>query len=920
MNSAVSTNAAAGYYLSNGEGHFRERSLTMRHACGLVLALVALWVLGCGDGDSDDEQAKARPPAAATTTADGEAIVDIPRLTGMTVNADAADWGPRGFRVGWLTHARFAGGDLEGAAEFDPTFRLGWTPRGLVALIVMRDDQLLPALNDQELWANKADVAILYLIPERGGDTFTRIAIAPNLSDVKLAKWAGSEPRVLVSVDATQANREESPSPFRAVDPDSDQPDVQVSRQAIDGGVVLEVLVPWSTVGLTGKAGDTFGFQMAFVDCDLKVTGGLAQGGAMWHPAMGTSSDTKRSHIVRLSGRTSRPQLGAVSAGDDLRRVEISIEGASELAGKGAEVRVGNKVRASGTLTPGESGWPFARLSFEAPMWERTFDEVAVFVDGRSFAVAKLPDPARRMAETMVFADVEFDRYCLFESEFPKPQFENPELIEAIIGPYELTTTFYDPDYNEVAKPIRPGRYGAVVEVQPETGRPFKRFVTLFRVPDEPGLDRSRGIEIAAAEWLGASPQVATIQQDAIHDFVRGHLWDALVYESAGAILMAGLHETGPAAKPDDFYGEPERLDIAWWLGLKRKLYGWDTRWPDPFVCPRPIEGAPATVVHTGTLAEAGMKPDTVTKLDALLTEWAENSDEAFAVCIVRRGVIVLHKAYGWRDGQAMTVVTNSWMASTTKMLSGTLLMMLVDQGLMDMADPIQDYLPALAGIETNQPLTIRRLHNHTNDFDWHFGNGFVDMDERIAILLPHLNVGAEYRYEGTGMELNTKAIEAISGESLPQFYKNHLLDPLGCGHTSVSGASGDADSVPLDMARIAQMLLNKGAYGHMRFFSEETFEQMLPQPVALVDGESGTKYGVGMIWVDRPGLSAEAFTHGAASSATTWIDPANELVICMTRNDAGENFYQYHTQFAQLVTDSMIDPAEGAGEGESDQ
>jgi CubicO group peptidase (beta-lactamase class C family) len=176
--------------------------------------------------------------------------------------------------------------------------------------------------------------------------------------------------------------------------------------------------------------------------------------------------------------------------------------------------------------------------------------------------------------------------------------------------------------------------------------------------------------------------------------------------------------------------------------------------------------------------------------------------------------------------------------------------------------------------------------------------------------LLPLLKVGREYRYNGTGMELTCKALEAISGETLPQFYKSHLLAPLGCENTDIGSASHDAHSVPLEMAKIGQMLMQKGAYGDKRFFSEATFEQMLPKPV-IVGGEPGSQqYGVGTVWTGQDGLSESTFSHGAASSATMWMDPANELVIIMTRNDAGDNFYQYHTRFAQLVVDSMIDAA----------
>ena len=60
------------------------------------------------------------------------------------------------------------------------------------------------------------------------------------------------------------------------------------------------------------------------------------------------------------------------------------------------------------------------------------------------------------------------------------------------------------------------------------------------------------------------------------------------------------------------------------------------------------------------------MKPDAAGKIDAVCREWAADDDRAFAVCIVRHGVIVLHRAYGTRDGRPITVHTKSWMASIT--------------------------------------------------------------------------------------------------------------------------------------------------------------------------------------------------------------------------------------------------------------
>src|SRR4029078_11324243 len=93
------------------------------------------------------------------------------------------------------------------------------------------------------------------------------------------------------------------------------------------------------------------------------------------------------------------------------------------------------------------------------------------------------------------------------------------------------------------------------------------------------------------------------------------------------------------------------------------------------------------------------LKAGTVEKIDAVLTEWAKDDDQAFAVCIVRNGVIVLHKAYGTRDDKPMTVDTPSWMASITKPMSSSLVLMLADRGLLKLDGSLGTYSREVRGI-----------------------------------------------------------------------------------------------------------------------------------------------------------------------------------------------------------------------------
>jgi CubicO group peptidase (beta-lactamase class C family) len=271
--------------------------------------------------------------------------------------------------------------------------------------------------------------------------------------------------------------------------------------------------------------------------------------------------------------------------------------------------------------------------------------------------------------------------------------------------------------------------------------------------------------------------------------------------------------------------------------------------------------------------------------------------------------VIVLHEAYGERDGEPMTVETPSWTACITKIMSSTLLMTMVDQGLVDPDAAVGEYLPAFEGRDMDEPLRVRHLYTHTSGLWGHWGAWLHDFDQVVGTYSPYLEVGERYSYNGAGLELGSKILELVSGEALPLFYRNHLLGPLGMDHTEAIDSGGATMSTPLDMAKLGQMLLNRGSYGNMRFFSQETFEKMLPRPLtAKLGPDAHTVYGFGCTWFEGHGLGEGTFGHGAASSATLRINPEHKLVIVICRNRGGRNFGTYHGRFLETVTGAIED------------
>ncbi|MBV9852546.1 MAG: serine hydrolase [Armatimonadetes bacterium] len=816
------------------------------------------------------------PETAPARPAEG-AVFDAPRLEGIIIDGDAGDWGGRGLAVEVLAGD---GGAVRPPDDLDARLRLGWDARGLLLLIAVRDD--VPVEHPEQF--HLGDSVELFVARKVGAAGHYQVLLSPGRDPKhpelrhRLQDFRQGEGRAPLSLTA--------------------------ARTVNETGYVLEVLLPWSSLGTTPAVGDEIGVQVHINDID----GPGAPFTVRWFPEGGAHADPSRMQRVRLAEAPSPPVRAVVSAvcrGG--RRAHVNVVAVPEWAGKVVEAHLDGQSPARATLA-GRSGRAAATLSLPMPRTGQAAPMLTARVDDSVISTLLLPDPDALRARALMTAPLAFRPSVFIGEQFPAVDFDPSELGDDLLGPHTVQTTFYDRDYNAVTAAERPGRYGAVIEIVPQEGRTARRYRTLYRQPADFAWWRAFvPATIALPTAVGVAPAALDTQAQAVSNFLKEQFTAASMRDSGVGALLAGLAETepgqGPASSADDVWAR----DRQWWVGLKRRLGRLHESAGEPFAAPRPMAGDSAPVLRPGSPEEAGMRPDVAATLDAVCREWAADSDQAFAALVARRGVIVFHAAYGEREGRPMTVETGSWMASITKLLGGTLVMMLADQGRLSLDEPVDTYLPALRGIPVKTPLTLRHLMTHTGGFWGHWGDDLHDFDEIVAGYYPHLEVGRRFEYNGAGMALAGKVIEAVSGEALPVFFKSHLLDPLGMGRTEVTNMSSDAFSIPLDIAHVGQMLLNGGAYGDKRFLSAGSVAAMLPQRLTRTLGPDATEeYGIGTSWFRGEGLGERTFGHGSAAAATLRIDLDNELVVVMTRNDAGRNWDKYHPRFLQAVADGV--------------
>ncbi len=814
---------------------------------------------------------------AAAAAAETARRFDIPRMEKIVVDAKADDWSDGGFMVKALTYRVLGGVNPPRAANFDPSFRLAWNDAGLLLWITVRDDTAREYEKVESLW--EMDSVGIFVAAGLGSNNMYQLQIAPGMDSEHKAfrHFFGDERAGLARPKKLTAD---------------------IAAGKIDGGFQIEVMLPWENLGLEPVIGLEIALQIGFIDYDGRHR---SYAEARWYPRSGVYKDTTRMHQVRLSLKPSQPVLALANVKyEKLLHPVLEVCGAPELAGSAVSVRQAEKVLAEGVLAA-RRGRAMAAIPLTMPPIGKTSEELIVNIAGRHLGPIKIPDASAHRAGGIMRSRILFDSFCFTGKEFPRCGFEHPGLAQGLLGPHVISVRYFDRNFDEVTTAERPGRYGAVVTIETPDRR-FRRLRTLYCAStDDKPLQAYAGnvkmrAEIELPPQMGINPESIRQNAQLLEDYFQRRFQEGLVNDPDSAIILAGLSEAAAGEKTDVFNDLFAR-DRQWWVTFKRKFYDLEERYSKPITLPRPIDGPPARTIREGTLVEAGMKPDAAKNIDALLNDWAANSDEAFAVCIVRHGVIALHKAYGTRHGKPMTVTTPSNMASITKLLGGTIIMMGVDEGLLDLEAPLEKVHPAFSGVKVDAPLTIRLLCNHWSGLSGHWRDLPHDLEEVIASSYPYLKVNKRYEYNSVDIELAGKLLEAVSGEALPQFYKRHLIDPLGLKDTKVTRMGFGTQSIPMDMAKIAQMLLNGGAYGRQRFFSKETFEKMLPEK---------DRRGIGTAWLTGNGLSERTFGHPAASNATIRIDLQNDLVIIMCRNAAGENFSKYHDNFLQAVADGL--------------
>ncbi len=190
----------------------------------------------------------------------------------------------------------------------------------------------------------------------------------------------------------------------------------------------------------------------------------------------------------------------------------------------------------------------------------------------------------------------------------------------------------------------------------------------------------------------------------------------------------------------------------------------------------------------------------------------------SLSVAVSQAGKIVWEKSVGFADIEKeikATPTTAYSLASVSKPITATGLMVLVERGLVDLEKPANLYLgkSLLHSVVFNaEEATVLRILNHTAGMATHWHFFFADdpytrptMEEsirRYGVLT--FSPGSQYTYSNLGYGIIDFIIEKVSGRPYPEFMAEEVFKPLGMTHSAVLVEPGPDDLV-------AQRYMGKG-------------------------------------------------------------------------------------------------------------
>lgn len=297
----------------------------------------------------------------------------------------------------------------------------------------------------------------------------------------------------------------------------------------------------------------------------------------------------------------------------------------------------------------------------------------------------------------------------------------------------------------------------------------------------------------------------------------------------------------------------------------------------------------------------------------------------SIAVAVARDGQIIWAEGFGWADSEKRVPATQHTMyslASISKPITATGLMILKERGRIELDRPVNEYLgeaKIVVRVGNQAEATVRRVANHTAGLPLHYQFFYVDEPYRVpsrdetirrygnCVTAP----GEHYQYSNLGYGILDHVITLVSGRNYADYMREEVFRPLALTHTSVGIGTGlakyqairygtDRSPIPFydfdhpggsaiyasahDLVRFGMFHLKSHLPDQKAILKDETIDEMQK---ATVDTGSNSGYGIGWASNEYPGGRRGVSHSGGMGGVSTLLQlfPAEKIAIVVLSN-----------------------------------
>ena len=446
----------------------------------------------------------------------------------------------------------------------------------------------------------------------------------------------------------------------------------------------------------------------------------------------------------------------------------------------------------------------------------------------------------------------------------------------------------------------------------------FERRIALAARVEHPAL----AFDVAGAHLANGDPELAAAQ--------AGNLLDRLASRERRPALIAGdlnLDSDHPALLRFHEAGYRDLLPG----GIDHVLLdaagsGWRplwTEWTGSIGPDRPASGSPAepgpvaTPIsdHPGILAEfqlpvapadddwpgdwlavpaadAGLDADRL----ALAVERIGELEGVLGVLVARRGRLVAERYFRGASGQRPHNIK-----SASKSVLSALAGLAIEEGLLELDQPIAEILPEAAGLDDprKRAITVRHLLTMTSGLEstsfgaygsWVASRNWV----RAALERPLLaEPGTRFSYSTGGTHLLSATISRAAGTSTHAFARRRLFEPLGIERSAwardrqgIHVGGNNLSLLPRDMLKFGQLYLNRGRWGGRQLLPWQWTDESTRTGLAGPRGRGRIYGGYGYLWWLRGPRERGAYIASGYGGQYIYVAPAENLVVVVVSTE----------------------------------